>query len=447
MFRGTIAPLALAYTFLLIGCDYQKYTMDTIEGDVQALAGPDAAAQKVQAAAAAPSGKFVPDLRAAVADAPEYKAAQSAALEAAKGVDMARSLRKVQLEANGNMGMIREEAPSATTITQGVSATFYLSKLLYDGGESVAQVDGAIAGAFAAQAQAREQGNSLARDAGSAWIDVWQFTARNRLLAERAGKARDLQVQMQGLVGGLIDVSVAKSAEIALRDLETEALRLQAEEADARARFARYFGTAPARLAQPPQLLTEADLAALPARWTEAPALQAAAAKVLVSQEEVNAAAARLKPTLGFRTGVNSPMSDTDSTDYVAGIEMRWVLGDGGRRRADVEARKARLTTDKETLEALKRKGRMELDIALSKRGSLRDSITMLRAQQTATSEENEILWSQLATGQASVRQLIDAEISAYRSVDRLLAAQAELARLDLELAAQAGLLLKKAGA
>ena len=55
-------------------------------------------------------------------------------------------------------------------------------------------------------------------------------------------------------------------------------------------------------------------------------------------------------------------------------------------------------------------------------------------------------MWSQLPTGQTSVRQLIQAEEKAYRTSDQKISMESELLKLDFEMLASSGLLSKKLG-
>lgn len=447
IFDIAVNVATLSAAVILSACGAPKATPESISAEVRALT--ESAPKTDVALTAAPkmSGNFLPDLKRAVLAAADYRAAQSAAAEAEMALEGARSLRRPQVELDGTAGSLREVGKTTSSTTTGLSANLFLRQIVYDGGESVAQIDGAAAATFAAKTRAAEQASTIAQEVGAAWIDLWQFDARRALLASHAKEGREMLASMQNLIdSGMIDRSVTTSAEIALRDLDLETLSLETQLEDARLRFARYLGKAPNSVGKPTPILNERDLTELETTWIDAPALQSAAAGVLVSRQELAAAQARMKPSAGLRAGVTSPTSSTDTTDYVVGLELRWILGDGGRRKADVAAKEARLASSQATLEGLKQRGKVELDSGLSRRSALIASLTKLRAQDAATAEENKILWSQLTTGQTSMRQLIDAEITAYRSADRRISAEAELLRLDLEIAGRSGLLLKKIG-
>ena len=90
--------------------------------------------------------------------------------------------------------------------------------------------------------------------------------------------------------------------------------------------------------------------------------------------------------------------------------------------------------------------GKRELDTALSRRGALIASLETLAEQEAASQNELEIMLSQLATGQTTVRQLIQAEEKAYRTSDQRISVASELLKIDFEMLASSGLLSKRLG-
>ena len=90
--------------------------------------------------------------------------------------------------------------------------------------------------------------------------------------------------------------------------------------------------------------------------------------------------------------------------------------------------------------------GKRELDTAVSRRTALIASLETLAAQEAASQNELEIMWSQLATGQTTVRQLIQTEEKAYRTSDQRISVASELLKIDFEMLASAGLLSKRLG-
>jgi adhesin transport system outer membrane protein len=141
-----------------------------------------------------------------------------------------------------------------------------------------------------------------------------------------------------------------------------------------------------------------------------------------------------------------SPMEKDERTTYAIGLEVSWIIGDGGRREADTAAQAANLKAAEQKLKGSKLAGKRELDTALSRRTALTASLKTLAAQEAASQNELEINWSQLATGQTTVRQLIQAEEKAYRTSDQRISVASELLKVDFEMLATSGLLSKRLG-
>jgi adhesin transport system outer membrane protein len=170
------------------------------------------------------------------------------------------------------------------------------------------------------------------------------------------------------------------------------------------------------------------------------------AAQVLAAKQSLRAAQGREKPTVGFKAGMASPMEKDERTTYAIGLEVSWIIGDGGRREANTAAQAANLKAAEQKLKGAKLAGKQQLDTALSRRAALSTSLETLAAQETASQNELNIMWSQLATGQTTVRQLIQAEEKAYRTSDQRISVASELLKIDFEMLANSGLLSKRLG-
>jgi adhesin transport system outer membrane protein len=260
-------------------------------------------------------------------------------------------------------------------------------------------------------------------------------------------KTEKMLTQMETLVAsGMIDKSASASAEIAARALSLEKANLDAQISAASASYMKFFGTVPKNLSTPPSLLTAADIAHIQSNWNRAPIMAQAAAKVLAARQSLIAAQGREKPTVGFKAGLASPMEKDERTTYAVGLEVSWVIGDGGRRKADTAAQGANLKAAEQKLAGAKLAGKRELDSALSRRDALIASLETLAAQEAGSQNELQIMLSQLATGQTTVRQLIQAEERAYRTSDQRISVASDLLKIDFEILASSGLLSKRLG-
>ena len=79
-------------------------------------------------------------------------------------------------------------------------------------------------------------------------------------------------------------------------------------------------------------------------------------------------------------------------------------------------------------------------------RASLLSSQSSIRAKNAEVLASRDTLKTQLATGQADLKRVIDAEIQALRTADRAIEIDAEIMKLDVSIAAQSGRLLSSFG-
>ena len=434
--------------FLLSACGAPQYSDLTLTSEVAALSKVAPNAAQKRSATRKPSDDFKGDLSQAVLLTPEYLAAQSAADEARYLVTVSGAARKAQLVTSANAGSIVESgAGRPSTTSKGASANLSLSRLIYDGGASVARIDSAQANLFVAETEVEIVANKIAENAGAVWIDVHNLQVREQALLDLMVKAEEMLGQMETLVSsGMIDKSASTSAEIAVRSLFLEKSNLKAQVSASMASYVKNFGFEPKDLRAAPSLLTASDLIKIEQEWSTSPIMIQSAARVLAARQNLLAARGGEEPTVGFKAGVVSPMDRGERTNFAIGLELQWVIGDGGRREANTAAQAARLAAAEQTLQGFKLAGKGELDTTLSQRANLLDSMATLGVQEELSKNELKILWSQLSTGQTSVRQLIEAEVNTYRTSDRKLMAEAELSKLELAMLSKSGLLAKKLG-
>jgi outer membrane protein TolC len=434
--------------FALSACGAPQYSDRTLASKVAALSKVAPNAAQKRSATRKSTGDFKGDLTQAVLLTPEYLAAQSAAAEARYLVIVSDAARKTQLVTSANAGsIVKSGGGRSSTTLKGASANLSLSRLIYDGGASVARIDSAQANSFFAETEVEIVANKIAENAGAAWIDVHNLQVREKALHALTAKAEEMLGQMETLVSsGMIDKSASTSAEIAVQSLFLEQSNLEAQISASISSYVKNFGVQPKDLRMAPSLLTASDLIKIEREWSTSPIMLQSAARVLAAKQNLLAARGGEEPTVGFKAGVVSPMDRGERTNFAIGLEMEWVLGDGGRREANTAAQAARLAAAEQTLQGFKLAGKGELDTVLSQRANLLDSMATLGVQEELSKNELKILWSQLSTGQTSVRQLIEAEVNTYRTSDRKLMAEAELSKLELAILSKSGLLAKKLG-
>jgi adhesin transport system outer membrane protein len=432
----------------LSACGAPQYSASKLNSEVNALSKVPSDILSQPKLVKSLSGDFNSDLSKIVTNSPEYIASMNSYQSALSQISVADANRKLQISASANAGQtVKDGAGLSSTTERGASVNLSVSQLIFDGGSSVAKIDQASANAFIAEMDVELAANTTAKDAVVAWINLDTLYKRETRFQALMTKTDKMLAQMETLVSsGMIDKSASASAEIAARALSLEKANLDAQISAASASYMKFFGTASKNLSTPPSLLTAADIAHIQSNWNRAPIVAQAAAKVLAAKQSLIAAQGREKPTVGFKAGVASPMEKDERTTYAVGLEVSWIIGDGGRRVANTAAQAANLKAAEQKLEGAKLSGKRELDTALSRRTALITSLQTLAAQASASQNELNIKFSQLATGQTTVRQLIQAEEKAYRTSDQRISVASELLKIDFEMLANSGLLAKRLG-
>ena len=434
--------------FALSACGAPQYSTAKLNSEVNALSKVSSDILSQSKLAKALSGDFKNDLSKIVINSPEYIVSMSNYNRSLSEILVADADRELQISASANAGQtVKDGAGLSSTTERGASANLSVSQLIFDGGSSVARIDQARANAFIAEMDVALVANTTAKDAAVSWISLDTLNKRDTRFQALMTKTEKMLTQMETLVAsGMVDKSASASAEIAARALSLEKANLDAQISAAEASYMKFFGAVPKNLTTPPSLLTAADLTHIRRNWNRAPIVAQTAAQVLSAKQSLLVAQGREKPTVGFKAGMASPMEKDERTSYAIGLEVSWIIGDGGRREANTAAQAANLKAAEQKLKGAKLAGKRELDTALSRRTALTASLDTLVAQEAASQNELEIMWSQLATGQTTVRQLIQAEEKAYRTSDQRISVASELLKIDYEMLASSGLLSKRLG-
>lgn len=428
----TASGLALALT----GCTGTPMAVTEMSA---ALSAELAAASAEAGEPVALSEGFASALARAVETNAGYRAALAQEREAASQVGVVASIRWPQLSANANLGGLRELDSAGETLF-GISGGISLSQLIYDGGESTAAINRATAEALGAQAERVAQANALALEVAQAWIDVWQFDQRVRLLRSRTSEMETMLGQMERMAAnGFVDRAALDSARRQIVDVRLEETRLLSDLANAQVRFRQHFRQEPSRLSQPPEIVTPAVARAQAGAWQNAPSLEVGAANLIAARHGVAEAEAAFHPRLRLQTGLRTPMDTEDPASGNFGLGFDFNLLDGRRRLHQLEAAIARRAAVEVQLQEEQVRLEAELAAALERLSGIERSMPLVAEQIRLSASEVEISRSQIATGQSTLRELVEAEVENYRAQDRQIAMRAERHILLLTIAARTG--------
>jgi outer membrane protein TolC len=390
---------------------------------------------------------LVPALRAAVTANQGYLGALALEAEAMGQVGVAASARRPQLTGNANVGGIRETGTSANTTTMGVAGGVNLSQLVYDGGASASAMNRSTALALSAQAGRVAQGNEIALSAARAWIDLWQYSERLRLMQARTSEMDTLVEQIERMASnGMLDRASLENAQRQIVDIKLEESRLIAGQAEAQVLFQRFFNANPSIVPRPSDLVSAAQARSLAQDWQTAPGLQRQAAELLAAQAAVGEAQSAFRPRARLQAGALSPLDSTDSTDVSVGLSLEYSFSDGGRRKKQLEAAEARVAATDAQLSDAQRGLEAELQAGLTRLASIERAMPLLADKLRLSQSEAETSRSQMLTGQSNLRQLVEAEIEIYRAQDQQIAMQAERQILLLTIASRTGALSRLVG-
>ena len=175
-----------------------------------------------------------------------------------------------------------------------------------------------------------------------------------------------------------------------------------------------------------------------------APDVVRRAAELLVAESAVAQAEAAFRPKATLRAGVTSPIEESESTDVTLGLGLNYTFNDGGRRQATLEAARTRRSAAESRLSDARSSLESELATTRAQLASVTDSLPLVARQIELSTSEAKTARSQIATGQSNLRQLVEAEIEAYRARDRHIALRAERDLLRLTIAARTGALARR---
>ncbi|MBE0501604.1 MAG: TolC family protein [Desulfuromonadales bacterium] len=427
----------------LSGCGSQPVSLDRMSSALaQELDRAPARKSDFTRVAIDISEGMVPAITAAVNGHEAYRSALFAERDALGGIGVATSVRRPQLSGSATLGLVREDGAGQSDTTTGAAGGINLSQILYDGGESTAGVNRATAAALMARAEREARGNDLALQAASAWIDVWQYSERLHYLQTRVSELQTVLAQIERMAtSGMLDRSVVDSARRELVTLALEETRLITDLAEARVRYDRFFRGKVLQLERPAPVVTTNQALDLAADWRRAPRLERSAAELVVARSELASANAAFGPRARLQAGVTSPLEQSESTDSSVGLVLDYAFSDGGLRQSQRRAAVARVASAEAGLADARLSLQSELEVAVARLLSIDRSLELLREKVELTASEVQTARSQIVTGQASLRQLIDTELEGLRAVDQRFATYADQLKLQLTIASLTGAL------
>lgn len=378
----------------------------------------------------------------AVTNNEAYQAAILLENKAMSEIGVAKSVRRTQFTGQSTIGGIYESGGSNNENTKGIAGNFNIEKLLYDGGRSLSNINQASAYALALQANRRGLGNNTAFDAASTWINIWYMSERLNLMNARSKKLNTLIEKMDRMAfSGMIDMSVIDSSKAQLVDIKLEKNKLEANFDANKLRFLRYFDQEPINLDMPSFLINLENTELEIGNWRKAPILEESVAKLIVARNEVEGAKSAFKPSATARAGISSPMEDGESIDKTVGVRLEYTFGDGGKRKARLNAANAKLKSAEAQLKDIQLTLQTELNSTLVELHAVNSSMVLLENKIELNEANVKTAKSQLNTGQSTLEAVVKAEIKSFESNNKYMMMQAEQHVLLLKIITLSGAL------
>lgn len=446
-----IKPSSLLIPLLLVttACsDQAPKSLDALSQDLNAelanLSSPEAGSAVVDIDL---SSTLLAALPGAVRGSDLYRSALAREREALAGIDVAQSARRPQASTTLRGGALQETGGVRDRRLEGVYGNLTVSQLLADGGGVAAGIDAASARTLGARADRIRTGNEVALSAANAWLQLWQAQARVALLNSRSGDIDTLLGQIERMAAnGMVDNATVDSARRQLVDVNLERARLEQEYRAAQAQFRRYFRALPEGAISDQEIITMSEAVDQLQLWSEAPELKQAAAELLAARADLRRREAAFSPRASIQSGVNSPIDDNDSTDVTVGLVLEYTIASGGQREAEVRASQARVEAAEAALADAYASAEAQAAEARAQLEAMQTSLALTEERIRLRSAEAETARSQIVTGQSSLRELIDAEISNYRAEDEMLRMRAEKLGLQMAIASRVGTLTTRIG-
>ena len=118
------------------------------------------------------------------------------------------------------------------------------------------------------------------------------------------------------------------------------------------------------------------------------------------------------------------------------------TIGDGGRRKAKIDASKQSLSAAQNELDSIKQETKRKFDAGLSKKQTLIKQIKEILNKKRRADTKLQILSDQMSTGQTNMKEILSANAAVYQISDQIITLRSELTILQYELARNSDSLL-----
>jgi len=400
--------------------------------------GDDSISLAISRTSANVAAGFRPAVAEAALDNPAVRAAQQEILGAGFDIEAARGALAPQVSGSLYAGLTDEANQDPET---GAAARLNISKVVYDGGEISASVRQARAQQQIAYEDYRNELNDALFEGAAAWIALWEAERRYALIQERLRVVRPLFSQVEQVAqSGVSDITVVTAAQRVVNDIRAAENAARDQRRQAQTAFRRVFGTVPGSVAFDSDFLG----ANLPRHVGEdhiltTPEVVSAFLQYQAALARLDVAEARGGTRVDLQANIDEPLDAEEEGDTTAGLVVSRTFFDGGTNRARINSAAAAVAQARDGLQAAYRNQGRQVMALRESLDAISSQIELARESREIAREEVDLLRRQLAIGQSSLENVLQAEVRLYDAENTIILRTAERASLRMELGSALG--------
>lgn len=371
---------------------------------------------------------------------PDFLAARASEVEGLSLISSVESAKKFKVSGKINAGGLKENTASST-IQSGLASNLTLSKYIFDGGLTNSSIDRQTAEYLTSKEVTNALVNKLGFDASAAWVDFFaakqQLDELRKVKMETAPYVESLQ-RMSKV--GLIDRTMSDKVQEIMLQLDVEK-QIAINRADvASIKFQTFFGFVPENIEEPKYIFDTQILKDVSEKADNVPDVRIARANLLLAKKDVAVKTAEFSPKVNFEAGYSSPLDPDETGNGQLGLSLSYIFNDGGKRISDLEASRETTKQMEHELNGAKLRAVQSMKSDIKAIELLESSLRLIKQKRNLASKSLKILKSQLQTGQANHKQLIEAQIDEYKASLDLIDKSSQLLLVRYQLAATIGL-------
>lgn len=421
---------------LLAGCAEKPATEDNVAlADAAALEGISLAISKPQVTL---SSGFRSATAQAALSHPGTKAAQNAILRNGYAVDEVRGALAPQISGQLYAGLSSEGSNGV-----GAAARVNFSKILYDGGEIDNRTVSAQLGQRVAYEDYRGALNDNLLEAATAWVTLREATRLSGVTQERLRVVRPLFSQVETVAqSGVVDKTIVSAARRLVNDIREAEVDTRDQLRQARTNFKRAYGKLPGSTGYDAGFVARRTAGAL--RESEiliAPPVVRAFLQYQQSLADLEVAKAGKGTDIRLEADASEPLDTDDTTDgsRSLGIVFNRTFYDGNQTEARINQAAVRVVESRDVLQDAYRDQAQQAFRFRESLDSIGAAMAVSREGLGIAREEVGLLRQQLAIGQSTLDDVLEAEVRLYRAETELIVLDARRDRLRLNLLASLG--------